>query len=699
MSAADYCKAGWALVPIELGTKGPKRKGWNTRARCLTDPEVAAEWQGNLGLAHAYSGTCAVDVDELEGAANWLLMRGISLQTLLEAPDAVMIFSGRKGRAKLLYRIPEPLQSFKLADGALELRCATADGKTVQDVLPPSIHPETKKPYEWAYGDDLVGHWSVLPMIPKALFALWKGLIPLPSDKGPKAVGEAPQDALWALLAHRDPDAGYDDWIKAGMALHHETDGAEHGLDLWDLWSSGGTKYKGRDDLENHWRSFRANSANAVTIATLKRDTPASPEEFEIVGPAEDGELRGEEPVLDSHQGLALPTTLRRNEAGKNLAILPNLDIMLSEPGYCGWELRLDSFKDVVLISGRGEDNWRPFKDSDYTRLRLWMEQSRAFMPVAKDLVRDAVHLIAERNEMDSAQEWLATVKWDGKPRIERFLPDYFGTIDAAYERAVGLYLWTALAGRVMDPGCQVDMVPIFVGPEGIGKSTGIKAMVPATDWYVEIRLDEPDDVIARKMRGTVIGEIAELRGLNTVAAERVKAFVTRTHEKWTPKFMEYSTTFARRLVMVGTSNPDEFLGEGENRRWLPVRTAGARVSAIVRDRDQLWAEARDRWAVQGVVWHTAETLAKEHHAEFKVEDGWAATVALWLKEAEEDGGAPREKGYVRLADVLIRALGLDSRHVTRIQELRVAKILRELGYKKHVCLIDGVRGKAWVKE
>ena len=31
----------------------------------------------------------------------------------------------------------------------LEFRCGTADGLTVQDVLPPSMHPDTGMPYRW----------------------------------------------------------------------------------------------------------------------------------------------------------------------------------------------------------------------------------------------------------------------------------------------------------------------------------------------------------------------------------------------------------------------------------------------------------------------------------------------------------------------------------------------------------------------
>ncbi len=52
----------------------------------------------------------------------------------------------------------------------LEFRCGTCDGLTVQDVLPPSIHPDTGQPYKWGGK----GNWQAIPVIPAALLAIWQ---------------------------------------------------------------------------------------------------------------------------------------------------------------------------------------------------------------------------------------------------------------------------------------------------------------------------------------------------------------------------------------------------------------------------------------------------------------------------------------------------------------------------------------------
>ena len=116
-------------------------------------------------------------------------------------------------------------------------------------------------------------------------------------------------------------------------------------------------------------------------------------------------------------------------------------------------------------------------------------------------------------NQVDSAHEWLARQRWDGVPRVERFLSDYLSVPDSPYARAVARYMWTALAGRVLDPGCEAPMVPVLIGPQGCGKSRGVKAMAPAGDLpgdhtYVELRFDTDDEKWARLTRAKLVGEI-----------------------------------------------------------------------------------------------------------------------------------------------------------------------------------------------
>jgi hypothetical protein len=217
----------------------------------------------------------ALDIDNWIIAASLLDQHGIDLQSLYNAPDAVVINSGKPGHGKLLYAMPfgAALPSKKIIHSGItiyELRCATAGGLTVQDVLPPSIHPETRQPYHWAGS----GHWTRLPIIPQALLDLWNAM--LSQDKERTISTEGAVDASWdeirSALEHISPDVSRDEWINVGMALHWagtQTDQLDQALQLWDEWSMPSAKYPARGGIFSQWNSFKTDKASAVKIGTL----------------------------------------------------------------------------------------------------------------------------------------------------------------------------------------------------------------------------------------------------------------------------------------------------------------------------------------------------------------------------------------------------------------------------------------------
>lgn len=76
------------------------------------------------------------------------------------------------------------------------------------------------------------------------------------------------------LLGVLDPDTGRDEWIKVGMALHHETDGDDTGFYIWNDWSMEGAKYVSEEDLRAQWDSFdrrKGSRQRQITMATVIR--------------------------------------------------------------------------------------------------------------------------------------------------------------------------------------------------------------------------------------------------------------------------------------------------------------------------------------------------------------------------------------------------------------------------------------------
>lgn len=397
-------------------------------------------------------------------------------------------------------------------------------------------------------------------------------------------------------------------------------------------------------------------------------------------------------------------------ERSKNGAILPTLNNIVmgvSSIPFVRCEIAVDDFKDIICVRGAGPEgvrawgaDWRPFTDADYTRLRMAMTQ-RGFDEFSKDTIKEVVHAVAVENHFDSAVLWLEKLAWDGKPRLRTFCREYlsvdYGAYPSGYPEAVGEYLWTALAGRVLSPGCWLDMVPVLIGEQGMRKTTFCRTIPPSDTLYAEINLNERDDNLSRLMRGKVVGEIGELRGLHTADAEAIKQWITRQSEEWVPKYKEFTTVFPRRLVFIGTSNKDEFLADptGE-RRWLPLRVGACDIDGLRRDREQLWAEGAHRWREGGVAFREAERLAKPVHEEHKIDDPWTAEIEDWLAATDglDGSGTPNAESLFALRDVLVGALGFRAGSVKRMDQDRAAACLRKLGYAR----VHTREGKRWRK-
>lgn len=165
-----YAEHGLALVAIEPGSKAPKARGWQKTQPQSPDDAVAAfarraGWGCGAVLGNSSPALAVIDIDDLPAAVELFQAHGIDLEALLADP-ATPRTEGRPGRAKLWYLAPAGLTTRKVASGAVELRAGA-----VQDVLPPSIHPDTGQPYRWVRPPRGPAGF---PPLPAAIEAVWR---------------------------------------------------------------------------------------------------------------------------------------------------------------------------------------------------------------------------------------------------------------------------------------------------------------------------------------------------------------------------------------------------------------------------------------------------------------------------------------------------------------------------------------------
>jgi predicted P-loop ATPase len=227
----------------------------------------------------------------------------------------------------------------------------------------------------------------------------------------------------------------------------------------------------------------------------------------------------------------------------------------------------------------------------------------------------------------------------------------------------------------------------VLIGAQGSRKTSSLQSLVVDPDHYSELSLLDRDTDSARLMRGKLVCEIGELRGLSKRDLESVKSFITRTHEQWIPKYREFSITFPRRCLMLGTTNQSQFLEDDTgNRRWLPLTVRNFNREAIERDRLQLWAEGAVRFRHAGIAWRDAELLGQARHVAHMVTDSWEVSIERWLGEpgtpapGQQPAPPPSERTF-HIADVLKGALSMPPQQMNRAAEQRAARVLRGMGF------------------
>lgn len=396
-------------------------------------------------------------------------------------------------------------------------------------------------------------------------------------------------------------------------------------------------------------------------------------------------------------EALSLPK-FKRDGNGKIESSLHNLRRALERADICGLRIRYDVFMDDDTVAVAGMP-WRAMTDADSVNIREHLE-CNGFKPIGKEMFRDAITAHGYANRFDSAVEWAENLPaWDGAPRVAGFLHKYFKADDAEYASAVSRYLWTALAGRCLVPGIKADMVVVLQGEQGIVKSSAIAALVPWEEVFCELNLADDEEKLARLMRGKLLAELGELRGLHSRELESIKAWIVRRFDEWVPKFKERKVTVKRRTVLVGTTNHVEFLvDETGHRRFLPLSVGVADIKGIIAAREQLWAEAIAIFKKSGIAWQDAERLAKAEHSKFVIHDAWEESVLSWLHLEDIDGTKPVDREWLRITDVLQGALNIDPKNSNMMAEKRAAKVLKSLGYARGNKTIDGKQRKVFVK-
>ena len=314
---------------------------------------------------------------------------------------------------------------------------------------------------------------------------------------------------------------------------------------------------------------------------------------------------------------------------------------------------------------------------------------------------------VAEENAYDPLQDYLSSLVWDGVPRIDSWLIEYGGADPGndGYVGFVGRKWLLACVARAFQPGCKADVVLVTEGNQGRGKSTLFYIL--GGQWYTEASGVLGDKDSKQLISAAWICELPDMSSFSRTNRNAMKAFFSSAVDRYRPPYDKHTKAVKRRCCFGATTNEEEYLGDPTgNRRFQPVALGEIDRARLIKDKDQLWAEAVAIYkdaadceacaALDEVVpgeaarceahawWLKPEqqSVANRHAALREERDSWATTIQTFAKNPKR---ATHGGGDVELttANILVNALQFQLKDIDRPDEMRVATIMKKLGYSR----------------
>lgn len=379
--------------------------------------------------------------------------------------------------------------------------------------------------------------------------------------------------------------------------------------------------------------------------------------------------------------------SLQRDDKQGVRKSLTNLVLHLRNLGEFGKQLRFNEM--TTQIEWRGA----VIEDRDLVDIRLILERE-GFPPPERD-VRAAVERVAVENSYNPIADYLNALSWDRKPRLERWMIQLLGTPDTPFVRLISPKVLISAVARALDPGCKVDTVLVLEGEQGIKKSSAIAALFGEDYTAESVSLFDQHNKMVMSMMGAWVVELAEFVAIARSHHASVKGLISMRKDKVVLPYAKMASTHPRRCIFFGTINPDAsgYLTDSTgNRRYWPVTVTNIDLDGIRRHRDQLWAEALERFRGNERWWLESDedAGAEEAQSEREEEDAWVEPLRLKIVEKAIVGELTTNDAMT--------LLGIPHERKDRKAQMRAAAALKALGYEQKVDWFNGKSRRIWRK-
>lgn len=294
---------------------------------------------------------------------------------------------------------------------------------------------------------------------------------------------------------------------------------------------------------------------------------------------------------------------LKRDRRGTPESDVFNCLIVLKYDPALKGKIRLDEFAHRLVVIDdlpwRGKDETPYWTDTDDACLRNYF--ATKYLIKGKGIIDDALQEVTQANKFHPVREYLTGLTWDGECRVDTLFIDYIGAEDTEYIRAVTRKWMCGAVARVMVPGIKFDTAIVLYGAQGLGKSLILERL--GRKWFNNSLVDIKTKDALEQIQGSWINELAELAPTYKNDNEIVKAFISRTSDRFRSPYGRRTEEYPRQCVFAGSTNNLMFLKDRTgNRRFWPItgdkdRKTKNAWDITQDDIDQLWAEAYYYWS------------------------------------------------------------------------------------------------------
>ncbi len=351
---------------------------------------------------------------------------------------------------------------------------------------------------------------------------------------------------------------------------------------------------------------------------------------------------------------MAWLSRLTRDASNRFEKTINNAVLVLENDPNLKGKIATDEFASCGMAIGRlpwdEREERRRWKDVDDAGFYRYLETFYGI--TGREKLDNALLLVSAKNRVNDVKDYLQGLSWDGTKRVDTLLFDYLGAEDNAYTRAVMRKSLCAAVARAVVGGIKFDNMPIFVGPQGIGKSTFLSIL--GKSWFSDSLTTFEGKEAAELIQGTWINEIGELTAFTRQETQVIKQFLSKTDDIYRAAYGRRTEKYPRRCVFFGTSNDTEFLKDTTgNRRFWPVDVGihpalKSVWGQLPREVDQIWAEAYTYWQLGEKLFLPAEVeqMAQAAQMEHRESSGKEGIILEFLER-----GIPENWSSMKLND------------------------------------------------